>query len=58
MIHSSKLYGYTAIAGAVAVLWACAGRPDGLHGAALLAGVFALLGGACGWLGEWQRRGR
>ncbi len=58
MIHSSKLYGYTAIAGAVAVVWACAGRPDGLHGGILLAGAFALLCGACGLLGEWQRRGR
>lgn len=58
MLHNSKAYAYVAIAGAVAVLWACAGRPDGLHGAILLAGAFALLCGACGWLGEWQRRGR
>ena len=45
LLYSRRFYGWTAAAGAVAVVWACCGRPDTLRGLTLLAGVFAVRAG-------------
>ena len=57
MLRSKALYAVLLAGGIFGLVWAC-GDVDGWHGAALCAGVVAVLMGGCGLIGEYLREVR